>query len=107
MSNSNINLLIDPCLNISYSYYIVSTINGDSKLESLGFSDFLMMLIGGKVPSAKDSKNKDDWKIREELSDLIGADCQYDNIPSGYPISETGFDISNQFIVSRKSYDVI
>jgi hypothetical protein len=70
----------------------VSTINDDSKLTSLGFSDFLMMLISGKTPTGNDSK-KDDWKIREELSDLIGADCQYDNIPSGYPMSETGFDI--------------
>jgi hypothetical protein len=73
----------------------------------MGFSDYLLMMITGKGPSVKDSSKKDDWKIREELSDLIGADCQYDKIPSAYPISESGFDVSNQFVISRKSFDVI
>lgn len=94
---------------MTYSYYITSAINADSQQLEVDFFDIMNGVFGGLEAQLETiiKQHEIDSTMRNEFADILSPTCRYEEIPKMLPISDSGFDITYNFMFSERSHDLI
>jgi hypothetical protein len=100
-------LLPASCLEVSYSYLVVSTLAHDSRTLEGGPLGLLSLLAGGGLSKIV-NQVKLDRKLLDELGDatIFGA-CTHDDLPASLATVAAGFDRSFTLLTQQKPADYL
>jgi hypothetical protein len=106
---TSMNLLPSKCINMTYSYYITSAMNRDSQSLEINLMDFMAGVFSGLENQLVDviRQHEVDTMMRNEFSDVLSATCRYEEVPKVLSASESGYDLTYNFMFSEKSYELI